>query len=142
VRSLLEEDADPNREASKYGDTIRSVLEGRIAFQSLRLKNPHPLKDIALRLPQHQIYRVLDWVEEIETSRKPMGTSESDIEYDGCTETSISTFPVWVEDINRSSKLIEILLDHGANSDSKTGLLGNHLHLASFLGMEDWVCKS
>jgi ankyrin repeat protein len=136
VKNILKEGVDPNLGVSKYRDTIRSVLEERIAFQVLKLKNPHPLKDIALRLPQHQIYRILDWVEEIEISRKPIKTSESDVEYDVYTETRFSTFSVWIEDIDRSSKLIQILFDYGANPNSKTGLFGNYLHLAAFLGMD------
>jgi hypothetical protein len=139
VKTLLEEGADPNRETSKHGDAIRSVLEGQTAFQVLRHKKLHPMKDVALRLPQHQIYEVLDWVEETEKSRQPRKASESSVKYDAYTEFSFSTVCTLVEDLNRSSQLIQILFDHGANSDSKTGLLGNHLHLASFLGMEDWA---
>ena len=132
VNTLLDKGADPNIKSSKYGDTIRSVLEGYLAYHILRLHRPHPMKDVASQLPQHSIYTVLDWTEEIETLPKPLKTSNSeDVDYEGMT----------AEDIDRCSKLIQTLIVHFACPDSSTGLFGNHLHLAAYLGIGDWVQK-
>lgn len=142
VNTLLDDGADPNLKGSKYGDAIRSVLEGCLAYRILRLHRPDPMKDVASHLPQHQIYTVLDWIDEIETSRKPMKTSNSEVvDYEGMTESHFSTFLVVTEDIDRCSKLIQTLIDHFACPDPSIGLFGNHLHLAAYLGIGDWPQK-
>ena len=142
VNTLLDEGANPNLKGSKYGDAIRSVLEGYLAYRILRpqrLHRPHPMKDVASHLPQHPIYTVLDWIEEIETSRKPMKTSNSEVvDYKGMTKNYFSTLVV-AEDIDRCSKLIQILIDHFACPDSSSGFFGNHLHLAAYLGIGEWL---
>ena len=140
VNTLLDDGANPNLKGSKYGDALRSVLEGYLAYRILRLHKPHPMKDVASHLPQHLIYTVRDWIEEIETSRKPMKKSNSEVvDYEGMTKTYFSTFSVVTEDIDRCSKLIQTLIDHFAGPDSSSGFFGNHLHLAAYLGIGEWL---
>ncbi|KAJ9637876.1 hypothetical protein H2199_007371 [Coniosporium tulheliwenetii] len=122
VELLCEASADPNRHSIKYGDPLRSVLEGCLGFNirktdEWRFQTPEHLdraKTIAIKLPSNQDYGMIEYDEEV----KDLTRAQS---------------------IYQASGIIQTLLDHGGKFTGDAGMFGNYLHLASYLGMDKLI---
>lgn len=120
VKLLLKQGADVNYEDAKYGSSLIAALEGSAIPELNESDLTEPYKDIAANLP---------YPKPINGRFRSLAAHKSDER--ALLRAQIASMSY--------TRVLHLLIEHGANPNTEMRSFGNALHLASFIGDESIV---